>query len=328
MSSLPAGRAQASQGHVEARLTPHRPGAPAASLNPDGRSELSLTTRERPRHGLDPQPERLPAYIATCEQCSDEFDLAGLDRRTALCADCFDSYVHDLETPFLENYAAFSGKAHRTVAEALFRGLVLADPTDRKVMGMRIVEEYLAAAEEFMGLYLALRGREARPVVKSFMEFRLNAATLTAFLNVTQGWDNDWIMRDLGLPTIGDVESARTDIPKRQYKQFRAAVTAVSSGLSRVAKVEHGALLHLSEGLRESQALADRVDWVPDRSMNPDQVALLVLDQRRRTMATHALAIHEPQLERFIDAIGRITAAARDMVWLYLHMRDVERALD
>ena len=233
-----------------------------------------------------------------------------------------------LETPFLDNYAAFGGKAHRTVAEALFRGLVLADPDARKVMGMRIVEEYLAAAEEFMGLYMALRGRQARPIVETFMQFRLNPATLTAFLNVTQGRDPDWIMRDLGLPTILDVESARRDVPKRQYRQFRAAVTAVAGGLTRVAKVEHGALLHLSDGLRESQALADRVDWLPDRTMNPDQVALLVLDKRRRTMATHALTINESQLELFIDAIGKITGGACDMVWLYLHMRDVETALD
>jgi hypothetical protein len=194
-------------------------------------------------------------------------------------------------------------------------------------MGMRIVEEYLAAAEEFMGLYMALRGRAVQPVVRSFMHFRLNPASLTAFLNLTQGRDADWILRDLGLPTISDVESARRDIPKRQYKQFRAAVTAVAGGLNRVAKVEHGALLHLSEGLRDSRALADHVDWLPERSMNPDQVALLVLDQRRRTMATHALAINEPQLERFIDALGAITGAGRDMIWLYLHMRDVERTL-
>lgn len=285
-----------------------------------------MTARQRSR--IESAGERLPASIAACERCGDDFDLAGLDRRTALCAACFDVYVAQLETPFLENYAGFAGKAHRTVAEALFRGLVLADPADRKVMGMRIVEEYLAAAEEFMGLYLALRGRSAQPVVRTFMHFRLSPASLTAFLNLTQGRDADWIMRDLGLPTVADVEGARGEVPKRQYKQFRAAVGAVSTGLNRVARVEHGALLQLSQGLRESRALANQIDWVPDRSMNPDQVALLVLDQRRRTMATHALAIHEPQLERFIDAIGAITAAGRDMVWLYLHMRDVERSLE
>ena len=233
-----------------------------------------------------------------------------------------------LETPFLENFAGFSGKAHRTVAEALLRGLVTADPSDRKVMGMRIVQEYLAAAEEFIGLYLALRGRDVHPVVRTFMGFRLNPASLAAFLNLTQGRDAAWIMRDLGLPTVADVERARREVPRRQYKQFRAAVNSVAGGLQRVAKVEHGALLRLCDGLRESQALADRVDWLPDRRMNPDQVALLVLDQRQRTMAAHTLAVDEQQLERFVDATGTITAAGRDMVWLYLHMRDVESALD
>ncbi len=236
--------------------------------------------------------------------------------------------MHAIETPFLENYAGFGGKAHRTVAEALLRGLVTADPADRKVMGMRIVQEYLAAAEELIGLYLALRGRDASPVVRTFMQFRLNPGSLAVFLNLTQGRDADGIMRDLGLPTVADVERARGDIPRRQYKQFRAAVTAVAGGLNRVAKVEQGALLRLSEGLRQSQTLAERVDWLPERRMQPDQVALLVLDQRRRAMTRHALAIDEGQLERFIDAIGGITDAGRDMVWLYLHMRDVESALD
>ncbi len=287
-----------------------------------------MTQDARPRPAALRPPQRPAPALATCDQCGDAFDLAGIDRRTARCAECFRAYLEALEIPFLENYASFSAKAHRTVAETLFRGLVLADPPDRKILGMRIVEEYLAASEECIGLYLALRGRAQRPVVEAFMEFRLHPATLTAFLNLTEGRDAAWIQRDLGLPTLADVEHARGDIPKRQFKQFRAAVHAVGVGLTRAAKVEHGALLSLAEGLRESRAVADTIDWLPDRRMNPDQVALLVLDRRRRTMASPALALSEPQLERFIDALDKISAAARDMVWLTLHMRDIETTRD
>ena len=45
-------------------------------------------------------------------------------------------------------------------------------------------------------------------------------------------------------------------------------------------------------------------------------------DDIGRVILTHALAIHEPQLEVFIDAIDKITAAARDLIWLYLHVQD------
>ena len=72
------------------------------------------------------------ASIATCEQCDSAFDLHGLHEQTALCDGCFQQYLDDLEVPFLEQYARFGAKAHRTVAESLFRGLVTADPDDRK----------------------------------------------------------------------------------------------------------------------------------------------------------------------------------------------------
>ena len=56
--------------------------------------------------------------------------------------------------------------------------------------------------------------------------------------------------------------------------------------------------------------------------MNPDQVALLVLESKQRLLLTHALSIHESQLQLFVDAIDKITGATRDLIWLSLHMRE------
>jgi hypothetical protein len=122
---------------------------------------------------------------------------------------------------------------------------------------------------------------------------------------------------------LADVESARSEIRQQDYKQMRAAVTSVPRGIERVRKVEAGALLHLNDGLRHSKTLAHQLDWMPDRSMPPNQVALLVLEHRSRRLLTHQLSIDEPQLEAFIGAIDQITQSARDLIWLYLHMEDV-----
>lgn len=260
--------------------------------------------------------------IATCEDCGGEFDLAAADPRARVCAPCFDRSLHAVEVAFLENYAKFGAKAHRTVAEALFRSQALADPDDRKVIGMRIVEEYLNAAQELMALYLAMRRRREQPLLTTFMNFELAAPSVAAFRALTLGRTASELLRDLQLPTLADVEAARGDIPKQDYRAFAAAVSAVAHGIERVQRVDQGVLLELADGLRSSATLTHKLDWLPERRLNPDQVALVVLEQRRRVVLTHALAIHEPQLEVFIDAIDKITAAARDLIWLYLHMRD------
>ncbi len=260
--------------------------------------------------------------IATCEDCGDQFDLAHSDPRTRVCAPCWDRSLEAIEIAFLDNYAKFGAKAHRTVAEALFRSQALADPDDRKVIGMRIVEEYLNAAQELMALYVALRRRHEQPLLTTFTNFELSAPSVAAFRILTAGRSADELLRDLRLPTLSDVDAARGDIPRREWRQFAGAVLAISNGIERVQKVDQGVLLELADGLKQSSALTHKLEWLPDRSMNPDQVALVVLNQRRRVLLTHALAIHEPQLEVFIDAIDKITAAARDLIWLYLHVRD------
>ena len=264
--------------------------------------------------------DRHDVAIATCEDCGDNFDLANSDPRTRVCAPCWDRSLEAVETAFLDNYAKFGAKAHRTVAEALFRSQALADPDDRKVIGMRIVEEYLNAAQELMALYVALRRRHEQPLEHT--PTRTQAPSVAAFRILTTGRSSDELMRDLQLPTLADVEAARGEIPRKDWRQFAGAVTAVADGIGRVQKVDQGVLLELADGLRQSSALTHKLEWLPDRIMNPDQVALVVLNQRRRVLMTHALAIHEPQLEVFIDAIDKITAASRDLIWLYLHVRD------
>ena len=260
--------------------------------------------------------------IASCEDCGDEFDLTGVDPRARVCAPCWNRSLESLEVAFLDNYAKFGAKSHRTVAEALFRSQALADPDDRKVIGMRIGEEYLNAAQDLMALYVALRRRHEQPLIATFTNFELNAPSVAAFRVLTAGRTADELLRDLQLPTLSDVDAARGEIPRKDWRQFAGAVLAIGNGIERVQKVDQGVLLELADGLRQSSAVTHKLDWLPERSMNQDQVALVVLNQRRRVLLTHALAIHEPQLEVFIDAIDKITAAARDLIWLYLHVRD------
>jgi hypothetical protein len=234
----------------------------------------------------------------------------------------FRCYLDGLEGPFLENFARFGATSSRVVSEALFRELVLAPPDHRKILGMRIVEEYLDAVGGLMALYTALRNRATIPVLTTFMAHRLTAESAAAFNRSILGRPPDYVLRDLGLPTRADVAAAREGVSKRDYRQLSAALTAVTSGLQRATKAEQGALLLLADGLEKSSMLTNSLDWLPDRSMPPNQVALMVLEERRHRIATHFITIDERQLEQFVLAVGTISQACRDLIWLYLRLRD------
>ena len=236
----------------------------------------------------------------------------------------FRAYLDALEGPFLENYARFGATSTRVVSEALFRELVLAPPDHRKILGMRIVEEYLDAVGGLMALCAALQSRRTAAVLTTFMAHRLTPSSVAAFNRAILGRSSDQVLRDLGLPTRAEIDAARDGVTKRDYRQLCAALTAVTDGLQRATKAEQGALLLLAGGLENSSTLTNSLDWLPDRSMGSNQVALMVLEEKRHRIATHSLTIDEKQLEQFALAVGTISQASRDLIWLYLRLRDAE----
>ena len=238
----------------------------------------------------------------------------------------FRAYLDGLELPFLENYARFGATAARVVSEALLRELVLAPPDHRKILGIRIVEEYLDAVASLTALFTALRERRRTPVLASFMAYRLTPRSVAAFNRAILGRSPDQILRDLGLPTRTDIDAARDGLSNSDYRQLCAALASVVKGLQRATKAEQEAVLLLADGLERSSTLTNTLEWLAGRSMNPDQVALMVLEEKRHRIATHALTINEKQIEQFTLAVGAISQASHDLIWLYLRLHDEVRA--
>ena len=92
-------------------------------------------------------------------------------------------------------------------------------------------------------------------------------------------------------PAFSDVQAARGEIPKRDYRAFAAATSAVTHGIERVQKVDQGVLLELADGLRASSTLTPQARLAAgtrdNGGRNPDQVALVVVENRRRVVLTH-----------------------------------------
>src|SRR3990172_3809690 len=184
---------------------------------------------------------RLEAACADCGRPLSFHPLQAEEGRPVRCETCFDQYLRDIDHDFLASYAELGVTSRRTVAETCLRALVLEAPPARKVLAMTILEQFLLASADLIGLCAALRERERLPIVRSFLSFRLDGEASGAFFG--------------GLPE------------------------AAGGGA-------------LGGGLRA------------------DQVASLVLDERRRQLVVRALPVDERKLAEVVDAIDCLTRAS------------------
>ena len=72
--------------------------------------------------------------------------------------------------------------SRRIVAETCLRALVTESPPVRKVLAMNIMEQYVHAAGDLVGLVLRAQASAARqPVMRAFLGFKLDRASALAF---------------------------------------------------------------------------------------------------------------------------------------------------
>src|SRR5205814_10589167 len=59
------------------------------------------------------------------------------------------------------------------------------------------------------------------------------------------------------------------------------------------------------------------------RRLTPDQVAMMVLDSRRRTIQVQGLSAEEPVMAGIVDAIDTATRAASNLIYAYLQVNNL-----
>ena len=153
-------------------------------------------------------------YADTCADCGADIEHHH-GHGDARCPACFEKQLYDIDAGFLENYRKFGCRSRLTVAETCLRGLVLAAPDHRKVLAMTIFEQYVLSMSDLAGLFLAFRNREQAPIMKSFMEFKLDAASALDFFESVQSMGDYQLCAVLGLPMPFQIE-ARVSAPRRK----------------------------------------------------------------------------------------------------------------
>ncbi len=264
-------------------------------------------------------PER--ALVAMCAVCGQP--VAGVDGdRAVRCGPCFDAYLRSIDAAFLEHYAEFGVRARQVVAEACLRALVLANAGDRKLLGLQVYEQFVAAASDLIALVTALRARRSAPITRTFLDFRLDEATVRHFFAELAALGGvDWLAA-LGLPAP---ETAPAGLPRRVDRDLRRALHEALGDLRRLQGLRdlgERALVLAADHFRAGTVLAGRTDWLAGRELSAVQVASIALDARRGRLDVAALRVDEERLAQVVDAIDVMTRLARNLTYAFVTLYD------
>ena len=267
-------------------------------------------------------PDR--ALDAACHECGRS--LSHTDGvATVRCASCFEDYLRAIDNEFLDSYAHLGVTSRRTVAETCLRGLVLESPPARKVLALAIIEQFLLASADLIGLMHAVRDRAQRPIVRSFLAFRIDGDASRSFFAQLEAPDAE-LLDATGLPPPELVPLRYPALPSPEANNLTLALQSLLRDLHTTAQRSSSALLlsELAGRVRSGPALTDRPTWLAEGALRPDQVAALVLDERRRQLVLQAVPVDEHQLGEVVDAIDCMTRAASNLIYAYLTVQDEE----
>lgn len=265
---------------------------------------------------------------ALCKDCGTPLSFRAGETRPARCQGCFDRFLSAKDAEFLSSYAELGVTSRRIVAETCLRALVLESPPHRKVLAMSVIEQYVLAAGDLIGLYGALKQRGKRPLMQVFLESRLDRdAALAFFREIAERSPRDFLDA-LGLPMPDRVAERCPSLPKPDAEDLQRAMEQMLSDLRYIADMGEGSALALAQMAAEQRigpSLANQTAWLDGVGLRKDQVAAISIDGRRRTVNVSAITVDEKKLQNVVTAINAMTRAAQDMIYAVLTMYQEDR---
>ncbi len=267
---------------------------------------------------------------SVCRDCGRAMSSHAAQTAPVRCEACFDGFLRARDAEFLSSYAELGVASRRIIAETSLRALVVESPPHRKVLAMHIMEQYVQAAGDLVGLYHALRGRGHTPVMRAFLEFRLDRTSALAFFREVRETPGPELLDRLGIPRQDDIARRCPSLPRRDVKDLDRAVHQMLIDLRKTVAQGEPAALALAQMAgeeRTGKALTNQSRWLDSVGLRPDQVATLAIDQRRRTVSLTAVSVDEGKLQRTVGAIDAMTRAAQNMIYAVLTLyQEEERA--
>jgi hypothetical protein len=265
-----------------------------------------------------------PAHNDLCSDCGTEIEPHHGDAR---CPACFDKHLYSIDAGFLESYRRFGSRSRLVVAESCLRSLVLESPDHRKVLAMTIFEQYVQAMNDLVALFAAFRSRKEAPILKTFLEFKLDHQNSMEFFQTIRSLSDPELCAMLDLPLPGMVRMMCPHLGVDDAYSLSVAIHQLTQELRKVTDQGEAGALALAQiaGQMGGAVLASDARWLDGavNEINPDQVALLVLDSRRRNIYVQGLTADEGSMGRVVDAVDTATRAASNLIYAYLQTNDL-----
>jgi hypothetical protein len=236
--------------------------------------------------------------------------------------------ARDIE--FLSSYAELGVTSRRIVAETCLRALVTESPPARKVLALNIMEQYVQAAGDLIGLVHALRQRGRQPIMRSFLGFKLDRASAVAFFQELASTPQQELLASLGLPTPAQIASRLPSLSKGDARDLKKAMVQMLGDLTRTGEMGEGVALALAQSSGEARsgaAITKQSDWLDNVGLKPNQVAAIAIDEQRRTINITAISVDEKRLQNVVSVIGAMTHISSTLIYATLTVQqENERA--
>ncbi len=267
---------------------------------------------------------------AVCRDCGRPVSFHADGTRALRCAECFTGFMQARDIDFLSSYAELGVASRRVVAETCLRAFVTESPPHRKVLAMTIMDQYVLAAGDLIGLYAALKQRGREPIMRQMLEFKLDRSSAMAFFQEMATTPQPEILDALGLPMPEEIGRRCPSLSKSDVRDLKRAMVMMLGDLKRTGEMGEGAALALAQASGESRAGAAMMKqsaWLDSIGLRGDQVASVSIDEQRRTINISAIVVDEKRLQNMISAIDAMTNASRNLIYavLTMHQED-ERA--
>ncbi len=258
---------------------------------------------------------------ATCRDCARPLSFHAGETQPAPCAECFDGFMRARDIEFLSSYAELGVTSRRIIAETCLRALVTESPPARKVLAMSIMEQYVQAAGDLVGLVHALRQRGRQPIMRAFLGFRLDRASALAFFQELASTPQVDVMASLGLPMPDQIASRFPSLSKGDARDLKRAIVQMLGDLSRTGEMGEGVALALAQASGEARsgaAITKQSAWLDDIGLKPNQVAAIGIDEQRRTINITAISVDEKRLQNIVSVIGAMTNISSTLIYATL----------
>jgi len=277
-------------------------------------------TSSRTGATLIPMPER--AIEQTCRDCGRPLSFHS-GSQAVRCAACFESFLSDRDISFLESYGQLGVTSRRVVAETCLRALVMESPPHRKVLAMQILDEYVRAAGDMIGLFYGLRARGKQPLMRAVLDFKLDRGSALAFFREIANPPADDLLRSLGLPMPEQISATCPALSKADERDLRLDMVQMLGDIKRIGDMGEGVMLALAQAAGERHggaALTKQSDWLDGIGLQPNQVASISIDEQRRTVNIAAISVDEKRLQSIVSAIGAMTHVSSTLIYATLTM--------